>query len=105
MEDVDNTGDILISNTIGTNLLKTTYIMVNGWTSQVHSVGFRLTETSQPYSKFGRLREPSALKSSAHDTVIDGKVTKRLLGIMTVIPLTRIVPPERTFVTSVTVAL
>lgn len=63
------------------------------------------TETSQPYERFGRFSVPSGLNSSAQDTVMDGSVTRRLRGMVRVMSLTRRVPPERTSLGSVTVAL
>lgn len=48
---------------------------------------------------------PSVVKSSAQDTVMDGSVTRRFRGMTMVMSLTRRVPPERTSLGSVTVAL
>jgi hypothetical protein len=68
--------------------------------------GVLLTETSHSVTpKRGRSRAPAEVKSSLQETVIEGRVTRRLRGMIIFMPLTLRVPPERMSEILLTVAL
>lgn len=69
-------------------------------------INYLLTETSHClWPNIGRFKVSSALNNSPQATAMEGRVTIKLRGMITSMPLTRRVPPERTSEMLLTVAL
>lgn len=103
LKDVNNASNMTAPNEVGENL--------RAMPDSLDTTKFRAirhpTDASQLTSgQSGKSIVPSALKSSLQATAVrDGVLTRRLRGMMTVIPFSVRVPPERMSAGSSSVAL